>query len=453
MNNLKTLAVNCCILILFTISSFNTKAQVQTPRTNIAVSSLCNGFYEYLPQGYSSGTGTYPLIVFVHGLGELGDGSSAQLPRVLANATPKQINEGTFPTSFTVKGQTFRFIVISPQFSAWPAPENVQDVIDYAVSHYRVDINRIYLTGLSMGGGVVWDYVGRNITYANRVAAIVPVAGATYPWEPYAQTIAAGNIRIWATHNELDPSVSVNNTISYVTYVDNASKSNYVFPDSLAKKTIFAGVASHDAWTKTYDLNFRENGLNIYEWMLLYKKSNVVLPVTGLQLNISKENNKALLNWTTYTELNNEGFTVERSADGTHFSTIAFVKSKSINNSGATYTYTDAAPLNGKNYYRLQQADANGVTKYSSIRFTDFSKAHFANIFPNPVRDIININTDYQFNNASLQIFNSNGQIVLSSKLTGSGTLSLPVQKLQAGIYAAQIVQQEQIIKLSFIKQ
>jgi poly(3-hydroxybutyrate) depolymerase len=242
------------------------KAQVQTPRY-ISPTPNCGGFYEYLPQGYNSNE-TYPLIVFVHGLGELGQGTAGELPRILWNGLPKLINQGQFPTSFSVNGQTHKFIVISPQFKQWPGATDVNDVVNYAIQNYRVNTNRIYVTGLSMGGGVTWEY---GAMFASRVAAIVPICGATYPDNGRAQQIASNGVAVWATHNNADGTVPVSNTDTYVMYVNNNN------PNPAAKKSIWLS-ASHDAWTQTYNPNYRENNLNIYEWMLQYSKGGSTPP-------------------------------------------------------------------------------------------------------------------------------------------------------------------------------
>jgi predicted peptidase len=148
------------ISFFFLLGFSRSYSQVQNARINTVMSSNVHGFYEYLPQGYSTDNQTYPLIIFVHGIGELGYGDATSLPLVLRNGTPKLINAGTFPSSFTVNGQTFKFIILSPQFISWPTPDDIQAVIDYALKNYRVNVNRVYLTGLSMGGGPVWDYSG-----------------------------------------------------------------------------------------------------------------------------------------------------------------------------------------------------------------------------------------------------------------------------------------------------
>jgi pimeloyl-ACP methyl ester carboxylesterase len=255
--------VSTLLLLFFTV---RLTAQVQTARY-ITTNPRSNAFYEYLPQGYNSGNETYPLIVFIHGLGELGAGNASTLPLVLRNGTPKQISQGIFPASFTVNGVTSKFIVISPQFTEWPGPSDINTLLNYLIQNYRVDQSRIYLTGLSMGGGVVWEYAGSSPVYANRLAGIVPICGASWPDQGRSETIAAANLPVWATHNDGDPTAPLFYTVDYVNYINNAPAP----PTPLAKKTIFVSN-SHDAWTKTYDLNFRENGLNVYEWFLTQKR-------------------------------------------------------------------------------------------------------------------------------------------------------------------------------------
>jgi hypothetical protein len=247
------------------------QSQVQTARY-ISITPNTKAFYEYLPQGYDpSGSKKYPLIVFLHGMGELGDGSPAKLPLVLRNGPPKLINNGTFPKTFTVNSQTFSFVVLSPQFVDWPSSNDVDAVISYAIANYNADPSRIYITGLSMGGGATWDYAGNeiNLAYPKRVAAIVPIAGASYPSVYKGGIMAANGVAVWALHNDGDPTAPVFYTNDYVKYI-NAS---IPAPNPPAKKTIFSST-SHDAWTKAYDPNYREDGKNVYEWMLQYSKGS-----------------------------------------------------------------------------------------------------------------------------------------------------------------------------------
>lgn len=443
------LRLACGILLMLISIKSIAQAAVQTPRYYTAMNPSTNGFYEYLPQGYSAGS-SFPLLLYIHGIGECGDGSPAQLYKVLDASAPMLINQGIFPATFTNWTGTYSFIVLSPQFIGWPSPTDIDQVLDYAVSNYKVDINRIYVTGLSMGGGVTWDYASNNMTYANRVAAIVPVCGASGPWIDKTNIMAAANLPVWATHNDSDYVVPSSYTIGYVDGMNSTVPSP---PNPLARKTLFHSF-SHDAWSQTYDLNYTENGMNVYEWMLQYKRSFTPLPVSGLEFNISKkDNDKVQLQWKTFSELNNRGFEIQRSADGTNFETKAFVNSRSVNGSGADYSYIDAAPLKGKSYYRLKQVDLNGNSKYSQIRFIDLSNSNAVTVYPNPVAGMLNISSSYNFTQAQLIISNIQGQVVKKSLVTGNGNISLPVDELKPAVYNGELSEGNVKLKFRFIKQ
>ena len=207
------------LLFILCIIAATAFAQVQTAHYNTSIASNSFGFYDYLPQGYSTSTQQYPLIVFMHGNGQCGNGDATQLPLVLEGLA-KVIQDGRFPTSFTVNGQTHRFIVITPQFKAWPVAAQLDQVINYAISHYRVNKQRIYLVGYSAGGGVVWEYASDNSIYANRIAAIVPIAGSSFATAERGRVIANANIPVWATHNSGDPTVPVAKTYNYIYYIN-----------------------------------------------------------------------------------------------------------------------------------------------------------------------------------------------------------------------------------------
>ena len=434
----------CSFLFFFS----NAYSQVQTPRY-ISTCTHSNGFYEYLPQGYSpTGNQKYPLIIFAHGSGEIGDGGPSQIQRVLYHGTPQQISQGIFPVSFTVNGQIFEYIVISPQFTTDPVESDMNQVINYAIQHYKVDTNRIYLTGLSMGGGLVWDYVGKSISYASRIAAIVPICGASNPTVARCQNIAAANIAVWATHNSGDPNVPVSSTINYVNTIDDLPNP----PNPLAKKTIFQSN-THDAWTATYNLNYKENGVNVYEWMLQYSKSNGTLSISGLNFNvIIKDDKTIMLNWQTLSENNNRGFEIERSADGYSFDSIAFVPTLSVDGKGANYTFTDMPSGAGKSYYRLKQINVDNSFTYGPVKYVQFTNNNYLKVYPNPVREKLNINTSYTFNNSSLKIYDASGSMVLQKILSGNGTLRVSVTDLRPGIYSAKIYDKTNVVEFRFVK-
>ncbi|MET0635246.1 MAG: PHB depolymerase family esterase [Chitinophagaceae bacterium] len=219
----------------------------------------CQGFYKAVPARYDSTTKKYPLLIFIHGLGELGDGTT-QLDKVLVNGTPRLLKNKTFPPNFVSGNTNYSFIVIAPQFKAWPSGADVNSIIDYAVANYRVDATRIYVSGLSMGGGATWTFA---TAYPAKAAAIVPICGAQGASTANATKIAKANLAVWAFHNTDDPTVAVLNTNNWIQYINNSA------PSIPAKKTIWA-TGGHNAWTKATDPAYKENNMNMYEWMLQY---------------------------------------------------------------------------------------------------------------------------------------------------------------------------------------
>ena len=114
-----------------------TKAPVQKP-ISYNVNSNIGGYQEALPALYDSTTKKYPLLIFIHGIGELGNGVS-DLWMAGNIGTPGLIKQAKFPANFSSKGKNFSFIVVSPQFKTWPSSDDINALIDYAISKYRID--------------------------------------------------------------------------------------------------------------------------------------------------------------------------------------------------------------------------------------------------------------------------------------------------------------------------
>jgi predicted peptidase len=220
------------------------------------------GFYEALPPGYDTSSKKYPLLLFLHGGGELGDGKT-QLHTILKNSLTKRLHQKTFPASFTVNGQEFSFIVISPQFQIWPRNKDIEDLYKYALQNYRVDSSRLYLAGLSMGGAATWVYAGS--ANGNKLAAIVPICGASWADSAVAKKIASNQVPGWAFHNVDDDAVTVNSTRRYVNIINGQ---NPIYP---IRMTLWPS-GGHDAWTLASDPEYREEGKNMYEWMLQFSR-------------------------------------------------------------------------------------------------------------------------------------------------------------------------------------
>lgn len=441
------------ILGLFLFFSASQLIAQQTPHYNTKIGDRITGFYDYLPATYSSSpTKNFPLYIVLQGVSELGDGSTAQLPKVLNpwGSPPWQINQGKWPSSFTVNGASFSFIVFTPQFSSSFGANDIKSAIDYCVSHYRVDLSRIYLSGISMGGGALWSYMSTSVEYASRIAAAIPISGSSGPSQPRADIIATADLPVWATTSSLDPVVSPSNTIGWVQDINGAPAP----PNPRAKLSIFeVEKPTHThATAMTYSLTYKENGLNAYEWMLQYTRGGT-LPVTGFELHANQTaSGKIMLNWKTEQEINNSGFVAERSRDGQSYDSLTFVPTSSANGSGGSYSFEDLSPLAGLNYYRIKQVDKDGKYAFSNIEYIDNKNPAQLQIFPNPVSGVLHIQSNETFLNAKILIRNVNGQLVKEMNLSGNGSLQIPVNGLTPGFYSIRILNGKSDFNKSFIK-
>lgn len=231
----------------------------------IKVNYLSSGFYSAIPARYNQNNKKYPLLIWIHGNGQVGNGST-DLHSLLFGGIPKLLNEKRFPPNFKVNGNNFSFIIIAPQFTWWPGNEEVLSYITYAKKNYRIDTSRIYLSGLSMGGIVTADF---GAEYPSRVAAIIPISGvSTDSINNKCANIANGKLPEWIFQNTNDEVFDINTTRKYVSLLKS-------FKSAISPKyTEFLpyGENGHDAWTMATDPNYKENNMNIYEWMLQYKR-------------------------------------------------------------------------------------------------------------------------------------------------------------------------------------
>jgi hypothetical protein len=110
------------------------------------------------------------------------------------------------------------------------------------------------------------------------------------------------------------------------------------------------------------------------------------LPVSMLSFTASLQTNgQVLLQWQTGNETNNSHFTIERSYDGTYYTSLGTVKADAANGRGR-YVFTDLQPATGNNYYRLRQHDLDGAEKLHGVRIINTVAANrTAIITPNPV--------------------------------------------------------------------
>jgi hypothetical protein len=161
------------------------------------------------------------------------------------------------------------------------------------------------------------------------------------------------------------------------------------------------------------------------------------LSVRWLTFTASQKGNSSQLQWRTAEEINNAGFEVERSKDGRYFTTIGKVSPAIDVNNIYTYYFTDIAPIDGMNYYRIKQVDQDGKVNYSMIRSLEFSnQVSTIRTWPNPVSAALTVDFNQHHNSGTLRIVNATGIVELDQKFDSADQrVSLDLSTLSPGIY------------------
>jgi predicted esterase len=240
----------------------------QVARSVTASNGVFIGFYEYKPPTYStSSSAKSPLIIFLHGIGERGDGSST-LSSVLNVGIPRNIHYGLTNMVFNYNGTNQGFLVLSPQLSYnygnWQ-PFYIQEMIKYAKANLNVDTNRIYLTGLSLGGGGVWNYSSSSAAAAKGLAAIAPICG-TCDWSGL-NNIAQQALPVWAFHAMDDGVVGVGCTQAAIAGINS-------YNPIVAPIATYYPTGNHWIWDQVYD----PANPQLYLWFLSKSRSGSSAP-------------------------------------------------------------------------------------------------------------------------------------------------------------------------------
>lgn len=188
----------------------------------------------------------WPLILFLHGRGERGN----DLALVKKYAIPKLVEDQP----------DFPFIAVSPQCpldTEWPLQtETLTRLLDVATTNLLVDLDRVYLTGLSMGGRGSWLLA---VEQPQRFAALVPICGRI-PTDDFLERVPVlKTLPTWVFHGAKDPVVPVENSEKIVAALKAAGGN--------VQLTIYP-EADHDSWTATY------NNPKLYEWLLAQRRGS-----------------------------------------------------------------------------------------------------------------------------------------------------------------------------------
>ena len=201
------------------------------------------GYWLFLPKDYDAQTEkTWPLLLFLHGMDERGN----DIEKVKMHGPPKLLNDPE-------KAKEWPFITVSPQcpdYTTW-SPIQLWLLLDKLEKQYAVDKDRIYVTGLSMGGFGTWGLLHQ---FPERFAAGAPVCGGFNP----AAAKQFVDIPLWVFHGEKDPVIRVAMSIDMVEAIKNAGGNH-------TQLTLYPDL-QHNSWSVTYD------NPELFRWLLKQKR-------------------------------------------------------------------------------------------------------------------------------------------------------------------------------------
>jgi hypothetical protein len=163
-------------------------------------------------------------------------------------------------------------------------------------------------------------------------------------------------------------------------------------------------------------------------------------PFTIMALNwtsfeVTSADDKVSISWSIAASESTKGFYVERSYDGKDWQSLAYV---AFNEKMIDYSFSDESPASGNNYYRISEVNDDDNEEYSSVKFISIASSANILLWPNPAKNIINIQINEPDNNVHAQIFDLSGSTILT-EVIHTGINIINIDKIPTGVYFVKI--------------
>lgn len=206
------------------------------------------GYYEYLPKSFvDDKKNQYPVIFYWNGKNAISGNGREELPGLLKQGLPKNIDDGKHYNVIVISAQLYR--------RDWKTLD-VDPFVTYILERYKniIDSDRVYMSGFSAGGGVTIKYA---LAHAEKLAAIVPIAPAIRQPDEQDINSVLNNIGVWFFHNRDDDVINVNRSILWHKILSKNYDNN--------KLTVYE-VEGHYAWQQAYA------SAELWDWLLAKKR-------------------------------------------------------------------------------------------------------------------------------------------------------------------------------------
>ncbi|NML20148.1 T9SS type A sorting domain-containing protein [Pseudoflavitalea sp. G-6-1-2] len=420
------------------------------------------GHLKYFPSGYDpAASKKYPVIIFIPGYGAQGNGSASDLCKIISDmdyGIPWNIEHNRFPETVTHNGVNYKFIVLSPQYDSYNAPWHYSTQLDayitWILSQYKIDPDRVYLTGASAGASIVMDYVSSSIAHGRRIAA-ASFGSVCFDYQTYQPNgpavVAAAGVPTWFVHCTTDGSCGVSiadNWVSQINSYAGAVAPRYSrlepkpwgVPDS--DSLLYCRGWQHMTWPSLYSPLTTSNALdpNFFHWNLQHSRA-ASLPVLLKDFTAKLSDGKVKLHWVTTTEINNQQFVIERAGADQRFSRLSAVAGKGNSSTEQVYEFVDNKPLGRISYYRLVQIDYDGnQQQYDAKRILNnggekSQVAVSSNPFTTELSAFVTVHKPQQVMFSVVDMNGKQWARITERISVGTAEIRLPVSNLPRGVY------------------
>jgi len=176
-----------------------------------------------------------------------------------------------------------------------------------------------------------------------------------------------------------------------------------------------------------------------------------IVPVELVQFTGERTSRGSNLRWETASEINNQGFGIERSSNGIDWNQIGYVEGNGNTTEIISYSYLDESPFDGYNYYRLRQNDFDGNFDYGNIVVVNYRlNKNELTVYPNPAENVVYLEINKELENVNIQLVDSHGKIVYRND---AWVEEISLNALSSGIYILRVESstfqtQKEIIKI-----
>jgi hypothetical protein len=286
---------------------------------------------------------------------------------------------------------------------------------------YRSTISFVYKVSVQRYNGLSWEFLGADGfsgTSSKAQAGLAIHNGSLYV--AYSDSDNFNRVTV-SKFNGTDWN-SVIGTSGFTAGIDGR------FSFAASANGLFLSYNNGGAFAKGYDLS--------------------VLPVSLLSFNLQNSGNQIVkVRWQTSSEVNNQGFEIQKSADGVNYKLLGQISSHGNN---SRYVFDDVNPSLGLNYYKLFQVDNDGTRSELGLRTINIvNQTSSLLVYPNPIiRDLVRLNIPGVNGKRLAKLYNLRGQLLLSTEILfadGLGEFNL-AEGFEKGSYVLSVDSQRKLV-------